>query len=80
MTPFTPEQWIILILVFVLGMIIGMYVLASGKWKRRYREELALRQQCEADNKRLRDEALEKDSLHRAALRNPPPNPERGPI
>ena len=35
MTPFTTDQWIIVILVFLLGLFLGMYVLAGPKWKRR---------------------------------------------
>ena len=55
MTPFTTDQWVILILVFVLGLLIGMWLAAGGKWKRRYREEVARR------------EALERDYKHREA-------------
>ena len=41
MLAFTPDQWLILLLAFVLGLILGMAFLASPKWKRRYREEVA---------------------------------------
>ena len=55
MTPFTTDQWVILILVFLLGLLIGMWLTAGGKWKRRYREEVARR------------EALEREAKHREA-------------
>ena len=41
MLAFTPDQWLILLLAFVLGLILGMALLASPKWKRRYRDEVA---------------------------------------
>jgi hypothetical protein len=54
-TPFTTDQWVILILVFLLGLLIGMWLMAGGKWKRRYREEVTRR------------EALEREYKHREA-------------
>ena len=66
MEAFTLDQWVVLLLVFVLGLIIGMAFLASPKWKRRYREEARLR----AEEARLREEevrkreALETESQH----------------
>ena len=68
MLAFTPEQWLILLLAFVLGLILGMAFLASPKWKRRYREEVARREEVEAENQRLRRDSAEMDSL-----RTPPP-------
>ena len=53
MPQFTPNEWFILILVFVLGFILGMAAMASGKWKRRYREEVQKREAAEADRSRL---------------------------
>ena len=38
---FTPDQWLILLLVFLLGLVLGMALLAGPKWKGRYREEVA---------------------------------------
>ncbi len=52
MTPFTPDQWIIVILVFLLGLFLGGFLLAGGgKWKRRYREEVAKREAIEREHK-----------------------------
>ena len=43
MASFTPDQWLVLLLAFVLGLILGMAFLASPKWKGRYREEVTRR-------------------------------------
>ena len=59
MEAFTPDQWLILLLAFLLGLILGMAFLASPKWKRRYREEARLR--SEETRKR---EALEAERQH----------------
>ena len=67
---FTPDQWLILLLVFVLGLVLGMALLASPKWKARYREEVTRREEVEADNARLRREAGEMDSLRHAAAKD----------
>lgn len=67
---FTPDQWLILLLAFVLGLVLGMALLASPKWKARYREEIARREEVEAENARLKREAAEMDSLRSAAARD----------
>jgi uncharacterized membrane-anchored protein YhcB (DUF1043 family) len=78
---FTPDQWLILLLAFLLGLVLGMALLASPKWKGRYREEVARRQELEAENERLKREfdserdrtrrdAAEMDSLRHAAARD----------
>ena len=51
MTPFTMDQWVILILVFLLGLLIGMWLMAGNKWKRRYREEVTRREALEREYK-----------------------------
>jgi hypothetical protein len=63
MTPFANDQYIMLGLMFVLGLVLGMYLLAGGKWKRRYKEEARLRAELETENKRLRGTVREHDSL-----------------
>jgi uncharacterized membrane-anchored protein YhcB (DUF1043 family) len=70
MAAFTPDQWLVLTLAFVLGLILGMAALASPKWKGRYREEVAKRQALEAENRQLRKDAAEMDSLRQAAARD----------
>jgi uncharacterized membrane-anchored protein YhcB (DUF1043 family) len=78
---FTPDQWLILLLAFVLGLVLGMALLASPKWKARYREEVARREEVEAENARLKREfdterdrtrrdADDMDSLRQAAARD----------
>ena len=78
---FTPDQWLILLLAFVLGLVLGMALLASPTWKGRYREEVTRREEVEAENARLkrdfdterdrsRRDASEMDSLRHAAARD----------
>jgi len=69
-TLFTPDQWLIVGLVFLLGIVLGMALMAGGKWKRRYREERARCAELEAENKRLQKDSAEMDSLRQAAARD----------
>ena len=71
MDPFTPNQWLVVLLAFALGMFLGMAFLAGTKWKRRWREEVRKRETVEAENVQLRKDMAEADTLHRAALREP---------
>lgn len=70
MTLFTPDQWLVVALVFVLGLVLGMALMAGGKWKRRYREERARADELEAENRRLQKDAGEMDTLRHAAARD----------
>ncbi len=70
MTLFTPDQWLIVALVFVLGLVLGMALMAGGKWKRRYKEERARADAAEAQNRRLLKEHGEMDTLRHAAARD----------
>ena len=70
MDAFSLEQWLVVALAFLLGLFLGMALLAGGKWKRRYREETARREEIETENARLRREADEMDSLRHAAARD----------
>lgn len=70
MTLFTPDQWLVVALVFVLGLVLGMAMMAGGKWKRRYREERARADGLEAENRRLEKETGEMDTLRHAAARD----------
>jgi hypothetical protein len=65
LTPFAPDQWVFLVLAFLLGLFAGMYLLAGGKWKRRYRElearhreELRHRDAVAADRTHAQAEAI----------------------
>ena len=53
MQAFTTEQWVVIALIFLLGLILGMSIMAGGKWKRRYREEARRREEAEAERSRL---------------------------
>ena len=49
----TQAEWIILALVFILGLLIGMFLTAGGrrKWKTRYRDETARREAIEREHR-----------------------------
>lgn len=66
---FTNDQWLIVVLIFLLGLVIGMALMAGGKWKRRYRDESRRREALEAENKKLRSDAQEMDTLRHAAAK-----------
>jgi len=79
MVAFTSDQWVILALVFVLGFLIGAFLLAGSgrKWKTRYRQEVRDREELEArhrDREREWDdrekEWRERDSLRGAAIKD----------
>ncbi|MFN3944369.1 MAG: hypothetical protein ACK4K7_05530 [Allosphingosinicella sp.] len=93
MAAYTINDWLIFLLVFVLGLIVGMFLLAGSKWKRRYREEVKHREaaekerderirELEAENESLRRDLREMQSLRGAADRAPARHPDhdRGPI
>jgi C4-dicarboxylate-specific signal transduction histidine kinase len=65
-TPFSSDQWLVVLLVFVLGLLIGMWLTSGGKWKRRYKEEAARRDALEREEK-TRRETLEREHKHREA-------------
>ena len=73
-----PNLWVIAGLVFVLGLLIGMFLTAGGrrKWKSRYKDEVETRESWQRDHAKLqRDleerekEFRERDSLRGAAAR-----------
>ncbi|WP_265570440.1 hypothetical protein [Sphingomicrobium nitratireducens] len=72
MTAFTPDQWVILALVFVLGILVGLFLLSGRgkKWKTLYRAEVERREAIEADYKASETEWRERDSLRAAALKD----------
>jgi len=76
---FTPDQWLIVALFFVLGLLIGMWLTAGGrrKWKARYKEEVTRRETLEKENRdhqatleQREKEWREQDSLRAAALKD----------
>ena len=89
MTTFTQDQWIILALVFVLGLLIGAFLTAGGrrKWKTRYRDEAERREALEHQQaERAREweerekEWRERDSLRAAAIKSGPGPDEERPL
>lgn len=68
-----PNVWIIYGLVFLLGLLVGLFMTAGGrkKWKTRYHDEVARREQLERDHEEAAREWRERDSLRDAAARNP---------
>ena len=83
MMTFTSDQWIILALVFVLGLLIGMFLTAGGrkKWKTRYSDEVGRRQTLEAEHRKHLEEWETKerdwrdqDSRRAAAIKNRGPD------
>ncbi len=81
-----PNLWAICCLVFVLGLLIGIFLTAGGrrKWRERYNSEVSRRKEVEADRdrqaKELQDrdkEWRERDSLRSAAEKRP--SDERAP-
>ncbi len=83
-----PNTWVIGALVFLLGLLVGMWMTAGGrrKWKHRYKEEAARCEGIKAERDRVeRDlaerekEWRERDSLRGAAVKDPH-DPEERPL
>jgi hypothetical protein len=69
-----PNLWAICILVFLLGLLIGIFLTAGGrrKWKERYKAEQDKREALEREHEAREKEWRERDSLRGAAVRHPP--------
>lgn len=79
MIAFTSDQWVILALVFVLGLLVGAFLFAGSgrKWKNCYRTESERRETVEREhaerNRAFEDrekEWREQDSLRGAAIKD----------
>jgi hypothetical protein len=68
--PFTTNQWLILGLVFLLGIVVGMILRGGGKWTAAYYAEVRKREALEVENRRLSKDAAEMDSLRNAAAKD----------
>ena len=75
-----PNLWVICALVFLLGLLIGVFLTAGGrkKWRTRYDAEVSRRRELEkAHEERARDfdqrekDWRERDSLRAAAAKSP---------
>ena len=74
-----PNLWVICALVFLLGLLIGVFLTAGGrrKWKRRFKDEAerheALQREHEKHRHEMEDrekEWRERDSLRAAAIKD----------
>jgi hypothetical protein len=79
MEAFSPDQWLVLLLAFLLGLFLGMSLLASPKWRKRWREEHERVQALEAENAQLKRDASEMDTLRHAAARDEARKRDDGP-
>lgn len=69
-----PNLWAISALVFLLGLLIGVFLTAGGrrKWKARYNSEVDRRRDLEDKHAEREKEWRERDSLRGAAVKSPP--------
>jgi hypothetical protein len=67
-----PNLWAICILVFLLGLLVGIFLTAGGrrKWKARYKSEAERREALEREHSEREKEWRERDSLRAAAVKN----------
>jgi hypothetical protein len=67
-----PNLWAICILVFLLGLLIGIFLTAGGrrKWKARYQGEADRREALEREHSEREKEWRERDSLRAAAAKD----------
>jgi hypothetical protein len=67
-----PNLWAICILVFLLGLLIGVFLTAGGrrKWKARYKSEADRREALEREHANREKEWRERDSLRAAAAKD----------
>ncbi|MEA1071489.1 hypothetical protein [Sphingomonas sp. LY160] len=68
----TTDQWIIILLIFVLGLLVGGFLFSGGgrKWKQRYNAEVTRRTDLEKTHAEREREWRERDSLRDAAVRD----------
>ena len=74
-----PNLWAISLLVFLLGLLVGVFLTAGGrrKWRQRYKDEVQTRESWQAEHARLKEEMderekewRERDSLRAAAIKD----------
>lgn len=71
-----PNLWAICALVFLLGLLIGIFLTSGGrrKWKARYQGEVDRREALEHQHAEREKEWRERDSLRAAAARDRGPD------
>ena len=64
MTTFTQDQWFILALVFILGLLVGIFATSGGrkKWKTRYNDEVVRRKSLETEHRKHHEEFAAKEA------------------
>ena len=69
-----PNLWAICALVFLLGLLIGVFLTAGGRrtWKTRYNGEVDRRRELEKTHAEREKEWRERDALRGAAVKTPP--------
>jgi hypothetical protein len=67
-----PNLWAICALVFLLGLLIGVFLTAGGrkKWKTRYNAEVDRRRELEKAHAEREKDWRERDSLRAAAIKD----------
>ena len=72
MLNFTSDQWVIVALIFVLGLLVGGFLFSGGgrKWKQRYTSEVDRRSELEKSHALREKDWREQDSLRSAANKN----------
>ncbi|GAC1576174.1 MAG: hypothetical protein NVS3B5_07560 [Sphingomicrobium sp.] len=85
MLSFTSDQWVIVALIFILGLLVGGFLFSGGgrKWKTRYNAETERRRELERVHAEREKDWREQDSLRAAALKDRPREPvvvERDPV
>ena len=72
MSTFTQDQWLIIALIFVLGILVGVFMTAGGrkKWKTRYYDEVERHRELERRHEEASREWRERDSLRGAAIKD----------
>ena len=78
MTPFSVDQYVLLALVFLLALLIGMFIMAGGRWKSAYQEQVRENEMLRGEIEQLRSEAREMESLRHAAVKAPGRDPATG--
>ena len=81
MLNFSTDQWIIVLLVFLLGLLVGGFIFSGGgrKWKHRYNSELDRREELERVHADREKEWRERDSLRAAAIKDKPRDDQPAP-
>lgn len=72
MLNFSSDQWVIVALIFVLGLLVGGFLFSGGgrKWKQRYNAEVTRRRELETVHAEREKDWREQDSLRAAALKD----------